>query len=162
MREPGLEQFLGVGDPPLRLRAPDREHRLRDGGGLPGPELPRVERRQITAEEVVGVLQHPGHATGDVLLDLRAARFPIEAAHHAQKRRHPAFAVARRVRGQSRSGLLAEGSRARHTHQRRFQQDQRVNHLGMVDGPLEGDVRARGVTGHVDAPDGRCSWRLPG
>ncbi len=144
---------MAFGKQPVGITADDRQHRLPQRACLPPVELPCAERRQIAAEEVVGVVHRSSNAAGYVPLDVRAAAVPLEAANHAQKLRHRPFPVTRPVRVERRSDAFEKRWCTRHRHQRWLEQRQGLHPRRIVEGHLQGNGRPRRVTGHVSAPD---------
>ena len=150
VRERGAQELGGLHPHGLRLGADHGQNGPVESGCLVGAERPLGQRGQLDAEERVGVRDRLRHRAGNPLLEQGHGSRPLEAAHGAHEDRQRTGVVAAGVRLERRLDLREEGSETGHRDQRRLQQHERVNVLGVVERQLRGDRPAARVACDVD------------
>ena len=90
-----------------------------------------------------------------VVLDDGAALFPVESAHDAQETFYGRRMVAGPVGLHRRARFCEQALRAGDGEQRRLEQCERMNAIGVVEGELEGDRATAGVAGDVRSTDAK-------
>ena len=161
LRQPLLHPGLHLGPArpvPGALAAEDAEDGLGDPPGVLPREPPLPQRRQLDAEERVGV----GHR-----LRVRARDQRVEEAAVGWPDRPPQEAVDRpllvpgSVQLERRPDRLREHRPAGDVQERRLQQDQGVHDLRRVQRQLQGDHPAGGVADDVGALDAQVPQQRP-